>query len=136
MRVDTERAAPTGKPADAALGTEIVACEEAGVKALVGGLDRVYAALERPRMSDTRAEAQRGWYWNEICMGGCDHYRPDCLESDRLADCMKNMDARLRREMDEAVPMFRSRRERDEYWVDLHHASGENMHFGKEEHDG
>jgi len=41
------RAAPTGKPADAALCNPIVACEEAGVKALIGGLGMVYAALEK-----------------------------------------------------------------------------------------
>ena len=125
MRTETERAASTGKPADAALGTEIVPCEEVGVKALVGGLDRVYAALEMPRMTDSRLEAQRAWYWNEICMGGSDHYSPDCLESDRLADCMRDMDPRLRREMNEAVPQFRTQQEHDDYWADLKHASGE-----------
>ena len=87
----------------------------------------MYAALERPRMSDTRAEAQRGWYWNEICMGGCDHHRPECLESDRIADCMENMDARLRREMNEAVPQFRSRQEYEEDRADVMHASGEEV---------
>ena len=101
--------------------------EEAGVKALVGGLNAVYAALERPRMSDTRAEAQREWYWNEICMGGCDHYRPDCLESDRLADCMENMDARLRREMNLAVPSIQSREDYESQRADDMHSSGEEV---------
>ena len=131
MRTETERAASTGNPADAALGTEIVPCEEVGVKALVGGLDRVYAALEMPRMTDSRLEAQRAWYWNEICMGGCDHYRPDCLESDRLADCMRDMDPRLRREMDEAVPRWRNREEYEEYRADVMHASGEEAPDGR-----
>jgi len=86
-------------------------------------------------MGDSRRKDQREWYWNNICMGGCDHHSPSCLESDRLTDCMRDMPYKLRLEMNEAVPQFRSQREYDEYWADLHHASGENMHFGEEEHD-
>jgi len=59
-------------------------------------------------------------------MGGCDHYRPDCLESDRITECMKEMSRELRLEMNEAVPQFRSQREYEEYRADVMHASGED----------
>jgi len=87
-------------------------------------------ADQRPLPGSLR-EAQREWYGREICMDGCDHYRPDCLESDRLADCMENMDARLRREMDEAVPRFRNRQEYEEERADVMHSSGEEASDGK-----
>ena len=76
-------------------------------------------------MADSRRKDQREWYWHNICMGGCDHYRPECLESDRLADCMANMDARLRREMNEAVPSLQSKRDYEEQKADDMHSSGE-----------
>ena len=110
--------------------------EDVATRAFVGALNRVYAALERPPLPGSLREAQREWYWNEICMGGCDHHSPSCLEADRLTDCMKDMPYKLRLEMNEAVPQFRSQREYDEYWADLHHVSGEDMRFGEEEHDG
>jgi len=77
-------------------------------------------------MGDSHREAQREWYWNEICMGGCDHHSPSCLEADRLTDCMKDMPYKLRLEMNEAVPQFRSQREYEEYRADVMHASGED----------
>ena len=48
MRTDTNRAAPPVETDDTALGKPILLYEEAGVKALVGGLNKVYAALEKP----------------------------------------------------------------------------------------
>ena len=151
MRTETERAAPTAEAADAAPCEEIVAPTPITVKVrslegvrtivddLGDALDRlpcredprhgimVDARLERPRMSDTRAEAQRAWYWENICMDGCDHYRADCLESDRLAECMANMDYRLRLEMNEAVPRFRNKQEYEEERADAMHSSGEEV---------
>ena len=77
-------------------------------------------------MGDSHREAQQEWYRREICMGGCEDRSPACMEADQLTECMKDMPYKLRLEMNEAVPMFRSRRERDEYWADLDHASGED----------
>ena len=126
MRTEN-RAAPPDAPDDTALGNPILLCEGAGVKALVGGLDKVYAALEKPPLPDSYWKARREWYQQEICMGGCDHHSPSCVESDRITECMKDMPYKLRLEMNEAVPTFRSQREHDEYWADLKHASGEEV---------
>ena len=81
-------------------------------------------ADQRPLPGSLR-EAQREWYGREICMGDCNHSRPDCVEADRITECMKEMSLALQREMNEAVPMFRTQQEHDEYWADLKHASGE-----------
>ena len=149
MRTETERAAPTGKPADAAPCEEMVVPGPITVKPrslgrtvvdvlgdALGRLDEgLNGRAHKPPLPDSYWKARREWYQQEICMGGCDHHSPSCLEADRLTDCMKDMPYKLRLEMNEAVPQFRSQREYDEYWADLHHASGENMHFGEEEHD-
>ena len=141
MRTDTNRAAPPVKTDDTAPCDDIVVPGRITVKprslgrTVVDDFGEALGKLEegvngrgrKPPLPGSRLKDQREWYWNNICMGGCDHYRPDCLESDRLADCMKNMDARLRREMDEAVPRFRTRQEYEEYRADVMHASGEEV---------
>ena len=75
----------------------------------------------------SRAEDQREWYWNNICMGGCDHYRPECLETDKIADCMSHMDYRLRLEMNLEVPSYQSKEDYESQKADNMHSSGEEV---------
>ena len=150
MRTDTNRAAPPVETDDTAPCDDIVVPGRITVKPrslgrtvvdvlgdALGRLDEgLNGRAHKPPLPDSHWKAQRDWYGREICMDGCDHRSPTCVEADQLTECMKDMSRELRLEMNEAVPQFRSQREYDEYWADLHHASGENMHFGKEEHDG
>jgi len=49
MRTETERAAPTGKPADTALGNPILLCEEADVKAVEAEVKLLRMLAEQTR---------------------------------------------------------------------------------------
>ena len=141
MRTDTNRAAPSGQPPDTAPCDDIVVPGRITVKprslgrTVVDGFGEALGKLEeglnghgreRP-LPDSYWKARREWYRREICMEGCDHHSPSCLESDRITECMKDMPYKLRLEMNEAVPMFRSRQEYEEYRADVMHASGEEV---------
>ena len=78
MVTETERAAPTGKPAGAALGTEIVPCEQAGVKALEAEVKLLRMLAEQARefalnVVNRAADFKTGPYrvegdlWDFIC---------------------------------------------------------------------
>jgi len=78
MRTETERAAPPGQPDGTALGTEIVPCEEAGVKALEAEVKLLRMLAEQARefalnVVNRAADFKAGPYrveadlWDFIC---------------------------------------------------------------------